>query len=137
MFRFVAYNGELIMEDFEYPIPRNLNECFDILDSFLEKSEEEERVWFKSADEKDAIVELHHTLGRWIRNAWGLWTKDTELYSILNGMGLWHPDDMSSVVLKSYHRKINGKELNLKEQVQHYTDFWKEYEKENGPVEKE
>jgi hypothetical protein len=55
----------------------------------------------------------------------------------MKGMGLWHADDMYSIVFTSYHRKINGKELGLKEQVQRHLDYWSEYEKINGPIEKD
>ena len=72
----------------------------------------------------------------WIRNEWGLWKKESDMYNYFYKMGLWHADDMSSVILTSYHRFINGKELSLKEQINHYLDYWKDYEKQNGPVEK-
>ena len=124
------------MEDNIYPIPKNLNECFDVLDEIFNESEEDKK-WLRSTSEEDVTNELHHGLGRWIRNSWGLWSKDTELYNVLHGMGLWHPDNMSSVITTSYHRKIHSKELNLKEQIQHHIDYWKDYEKTNGPVEKE
>lgn len=124
------------MDDNEYPIPSNLNECFEVLEDILSKSEEDKN-WFKTSAEDDVLGSLHHSLGTWIRNNWGLWKQDTELYNTLKRMGLWHADDMSGVIITSYHRKINGKELNIKEQIQHYTDYWKEYEKTNGPVEKD
>jgi hypothetical protein len=124
------------MYDNTYPIPNNLTECFSVLDELFNNSKEDEE-WFKTTNEDDAVSSLHTGLGGWIRSEWGLWSKDTELYSVLNNMGLWHADDMYSIVMTSYHRKINGKELNLKEQIQHHINYWKDYEKINGPVEKE
>lgn len=119
-----------------YPIPSNLNECFSALDEMFKESEED-KAWFLSQSEDEAVGAFHHGLGRWIRNNWGLWTKNSELYNLFNDMGLWHADDMSGVILTSYHRKINNKEINLKEQIQHYIDYWKEYEQTNGPVDKD
>jgi hypothetical protein len=126
----------VLMEDKEYSIPKNINESFLVLDEIFNESKEDQE-WFKSAEEEDAVTSLHNGLGRWIRNTWGFWTKDTEIYTVLKNMGLWHADDMYSIIMTSYHRKINGKELNLKEQIQHHINYWKDYEKINGPVEKE
>ena len=93
--------------------------------------------WFKSSIEDEAVSGLHNGLGRWIRNTWGFWSKDTELHETLKNMGLWHADDMYSVVMTSYYRKIHGSELKLKEQIQQHINYWKDYEKMNGPVEKD
>lgn len=123
------------MDDKKYPIPKSLNECFDVLNAIFQESEEDKN-WFKSSNEEDALISLHHKLGMWIRNEWGLWNKDSEMYRYFNKIGLWHADDMSNVILTSYHRFINGKELALKEQINHYLAYWKDYEKQNGPVEK-
>lgn len=118
-----------------YPVPTNLSECFMALDNIFSESAEE-ATWFKSTEEEEAVSAFHMGFGQDIRNKWGLWTRDTELYKVFSNMGLWHADDMSSVILTSYHRKINGRELALKEQVQYFMDYWKDYEKTNGPVEK-
>ncbi|MEK6829872.1 MAG: DUF6794 domain-containing protein [Nanoarchaeota archaeon] len=106
--------------------PNNLSECFEHLDKIISESEDAD--WFKSTDEEDAVIQSHHGLGRWIRNNWGLWSKDSKLFEYLSKLGLHHPDDMSSIILKSYHRHLNKKELGLDEQVKHYIDFWKEQE---------
>jgi len=123
------------MDDKLYPIPKNLNECFNVLDDiFIGAPEDLE--WFKVSIEDEAVSGFHSGLGTWIRNTWGLWEKSTELYSVLHDLGLWHADDMYSLIMTSYYRKIHGKELNLKEQIQHFISYWKDYEKMNGPVEK-
>lgn len=103
--------------------PNNLSECFEHLDKILIESEDGD--WFKGAEEKDAVIQSHHALGMWIRNNWGLWSKDSKLYDYLNKFGLVHPDDMSSFILTSYHRHLNKKELQLEEQVKYYIEFWK------------
>lgn len=126
----------IYMEDKTYPIPKNINESFSVLDEIFNESKEDQE-WFKAAAEDEAVSSLHSGLGRWIRNTWGFWTKDTDLYNTLKNMGLWHADDMYSLILTSYHRKLNGKELNLKQQIENHINYWKDYEKMNGPVEKE
>ena len=103
--------------------PNKLSECFEHLDKILSDSEDGE--WFKTAEEEDAVVQSHHGLGGWIRNNWGLWSADSKQYKHLNKIGLQHADDMSSLILTSYHRHLNKKELELDEQIKQYIEFWK------------
>lgn len=116
----------MIME--EIIQPKNLSECFEQLDSIM--SDADDADWFKNADEQEAVIKSHHGLGRWIRNNWGLWTQDSRLHEYFKNLGLTHPDDMSSVILTSYHRHLNNVELNLEEQIQHFIDFWEKEKKD-------
>lgn len=103
--------------------PTTLSECFKQLDKIFENSEDGD--WFKSAEERDAIVQSHHGLGQWIRNKWNLWEEESTLYQYFKKLGLHHPDDMSSVILTSYHRHINENEIELDSQIKKYIEFWK------------
>jgi hypothetical protein len=47
-----------------------------------------------------------------------------------NNMGIKHPDDMSSIILTSYHRHKNGKDIKLEEQIKVYQYFWKKSKKD-------
>lgn len=118
----------------EPKIPLNLNECFERLNEIMESAEDAE--WFKNTSEEEAVTNSHFGLGGWIRNNWKLWQKNEVLHQYFKNLGLWHADDMSSVILTSYHRFVNNKEINLNEQIKHYMEYWKEYEKENGPIDK-
>ena len=71
------------------------------------------------------LAGVNHGLGRWLRNSYGLWSK-TCLVKYFWDMGIVHPDDISAILLTSYHRFLNGKELKVKEQVKMYKVFWKE-----------
>lgn len=107
-------------------IPKTLEEAFDILDEMNIKDIED---WLKDEEGK-AIGQSHHGLGMWLRNNWGLWHSEpfwdkNTLNYWFNEMGIFHADDMSSIILTSYHRIKNGKEVKLEKQVQHYLDFWK------------
>ena len=103
--------------------PIKLSECFKQLDEILNEAPDGD--WFKEAEEDDAVNQSHHGLGTWIRNNWGLWEEDGQLHKYFTKLGLQHPDDMSSVILKSYHRHLNNKELGLDEQIKYYIKFWK------------
>lgn len=116
-------------------IPVNLTECFEVLDEVFSESEED-KSWFASSIEEEAVGSLHHNLGAWVRKEWGLWEKKSDIYNVFAKMDIWHADDMSSIILTCYHRRLNGKELKLSEQVQEYIQYWKNYEKLNGPIDK-
>jgi hypothetical protein len=99
-------------------IPNNLEECFEILKQELSAEDIE---YIKSMD---STAKLHHTLGRRIRNRWGFWS-ESKLKEYFKKMGLFHPDDMSGIILKSFHCHLKNKPLNLDEQVKYYQDYWK------------
>lgn len=44
----------------------------------------------------------------------------------LSEMGIFHPDDMSAIILDSYQRKLKGEEIKIEEQLKYYQDYWKE-----------
>lgn len=91
-------------------IPKNIEEAFAELDRMLEK------------DDKDYIIDvgpiaMHHTLGRWIRNNWGLWDDEAnDLKRIFTEIGISYPDDMSNYIIKWYiHHLKNDDDFYKKE----------------------
>ena len=61
----------------------------------------------------------------WIRNSWKLWSRG-KLSKYFNSIGVFHPDDMSGIILTSYYRHLKGQDRELEKQVKYYQDFWKE-----------
>ena len=61
--------------------------------------------------------------GLWMRNNWGLWG-GSRLSNYFNKLGVFHPDDMSGIILTSYYRYSLGKEIKLEEQISHYKSYW-------------
>lgn len=102
--------------------PKDLNHCFKALD---EMQAQDQTSWLQM-NEDDALSLSHHDIGQWIRNNWGLWEEKGELYLHFVSLGIKHPDDMSGIILTSYHRHKNNKDLNLKEQVKRYIKYWEE-----------
>src|SRR6185295_10267236 len=49
----------------------------------------------------------HDSLGRALRNCWGLWG-DGPLGEWFRRQGIQHPDDVSAIVLESFRRRLNG-----------------------------
>lgn len=66
----------------------------------------------------------HYGTGRWIRNNWGLWEEGSMLHKWFNNIGIYHPDDMSGIILETIHRILTGRSINLKEQIKSYQDYW-------------
>ena len=86
----------------EEKIPRNIDEAIAGLDSLISM---EDREYLK----ENGSVAVHHTLGRYIRNEWGLWT-GSELKNYLEKKGLVHPDDMSDYIIREYIDVLKGRE---------------------------
>jgi hypothetical protein len=110
-------------------IPKNLDECFVELKKILNPGELDK---FTTCSKKDLCL-YHHGLGQWMRNNWGLWT-ESDLKEHFKAMGLWHADDMSGVIIDSFHRHLRNEPLRVEEQVKQYLDYWKKMaeDKENG-----
>lgn len=103
--------------------PTNLSECFKSLDNIFSESLDGDD--WKDESEEKAVASSHHGLGQWIRNNWGLWDEENTLHQHFKELGLRHADDMSGVILTSYHRHINDKDIGLEGQINHYIEFWK------------
>ena len=109
-------------------IPTNLEECFIALNEMLGSEQVEE---FKGWDENSVVGKSHHSLGRFLRNEWGLWS-GSDLKTYFEGMGIKHADDMSGIIIDSYHRHLNGKPLDVEEQVNFYKNYWEKTKENNG-----
>lgn len=83
--------------------PNNLEECFNALNSLLDKEYIEE---IKDLDSRSRTIMYHHGLGTALRNNWGLW-KGSNLQTYLTDRGIMHPDDMSSTILQFYYDWLN------------------------------
>ncbi|SDY05723.1 hypothetical protein SAMN05444411_11610 [Lutibacter oricola] len=106
-------------------IPENLKESIKEVDKFYTDSLKTE---IKTLTENEYLANSHFGTGFWIRNNWGLW-KGSRLSRYFKRKGINHPDDISSIILKSYHRQLTGKNIDLKEQIKYYKDYWKESKK--------
>ena len=65
----------------------------------------------KAKEAKEFALQFHHGMGRYIRNTYGFWKGDTELYRWMVRQGVLAPDNMSHKVfleLYQYARKELG-----------------------------
>ncbi len=84
------------------PVPGNLDEAFEALEKMLSKEALET---FRSGSKAD-VVRYHLSLGMALRNRWGLW-QGSPLAKYFNEKGVFHPDDMSGIILGSFWRHLN------------------------------
>jgi hypothetical protein len=101
-------------------IPKDLDDCFKQIDGFWSDSTKME---VKQWSENEFTGKAHMGFGMWMRNNWQLWG-GSRLSKYFNDMGVYHPDDMSGIILDSYHRYLNGTDIKLEEQIKFYKDYW-------------
>jgi len=83
------------------PLPKTVDEAVDKLIQITSKSDLD---YIKRLAEKDLIL-LHHSLWRWIRNNYGLWSGNPELQTDTKEN---HPDDASFVIIEAIWKKLRG-----------------------------
>jgi len=91
-------NGE---EESNISVPKTVNEAISTLEKILSDEDKEYLL-------KNGAISMHSSLGRWIRNEWGLWT-DSELKNELKKKGVEHPDDMSNYIIEEFIKYWNNK----------------------------
>src|SRR5579885_1608223 len=99
--------------------PNNLEEAMAALKDVLSPQDQVEITRMT----KDELITLHHGLGRWIRNNWGLWAKG-ELYNHMKSLGFIHPDDMSQAIIHEYWNRMNNQPSTLKKEAEEYAKYW-------------
>lgn len=114
-------------------IPIDLSDAI----SFFEcKWPKEDLDGFKNKEENTATTELHFGTGMSIRNNWELWAGTSKISKYFRDLGIHHPDDMSSIILTSLHRKLNEKPIELEKQIKYYQGYWAESERKQKEKQK-
>lgn len=89
----------------------------------------------------DDMAKYHHGTGTNIRNAWGLWKKDSPLHKHLHErFGLSHADDLSGIIFYCFHKAINKEPwtYGVKKEVERYRKHWESFGYEiDGETKKE
>lgn len=95
------YDKEESEKGSEVPIPKTVDEAVKTLAKIVSKEDRDYLL-------ENGAISVHHSLGRWIRNEWGLWT-DSELKNELKKKGFEHPDDMSNYIIEEFIKYWNNK----------------------------
>jgi hypothetical protein len=101
-------------------VPKNIEECFEELDKMFSDSLKNEII---SMSEDEFSSSSHFGIGMWIRNYWVRNDDNTLKYYFYN-IGINHPDDMSGIILDSYHRYLTKQKIDLDSQIKYYHDYW-------------
>lgn len=92
--------------------PRDLDRALDALEN---KLTQKDIAWFRGRPESE-LPKLHLTLGGWIRSRW-CGRPESPLMQWFKARRVNHADDMSELVLRSFHRRLNGHPIDLEEQL--------------------
>ncbi|NLO70596.1 MAG: hypothetical protein GX102_06590 [Porphyromonadaceae bacterium] len=103
-------------------IPKDLSDCIEQIDIILPDTIKEMAIFWS---ESTFSANTHAGLGMWIRNNWGLW-RESRLSHYFNNLGVFHPDDMSDIILTSYHRSLTLNDIKLDEQLSAKKAYWKQ-----------
>jgi hypothetical protein len=109
-------------------IPKDLEDCFSQIDKFWNDSIKNQ---VKKWKEKEFTAKAHFGFGLWMRNNWKLWG-GSRLSKYFNNIGIYHPDDMSGIVLTSYYRYLKGMDIDLETQIKFYQDYWNKEKKQKN-----
>ena len=113
-------------------LPDNLDEAIEILKDFYSSKLDE----IKSLTEDSFSSSSHFGAGTFIRDSWFLWWHENhgykswpkekpKLIEFFNNLNIYHGDDISSIILISFHRSLNNKPINIEEQLKVYFNHWK------------
>lgn len=67
-----------------------------------------------------AVATAHLNIGQILRNEFSLWNPESDLAVFFQGWGITHADDMSAIILRVYHRKLNGRSVHLRSLLRQY-----------------
>ncbi len=101
--------------------PKNLNEAIIQLDKLFPDSTKQK---IAKMEENEFLGTSHLSTGMWIRNNWDLW-KSGDLSKYFNELGIYHPDDMSGIILRSFYRHIKSQDFELDNQIKFYKEYWR------------
>jgi len=95
-------------------IPKSLEDALAELDRLTSK---ESQATFRAMPEDQVYRRLFNSLRLWIVHNWGL-NGGSRLGHLFRPLQLRHPDDIAQVIIIAWHRKHNGKDIELKELVE-------------------
>ena len=95
-------------------IPQDLSDALVQLNQLVDR---DAKARFKAAPEEEAVHKLHFSFGRWIILNWGFY-EGSRLSDSLRKMGIFHPDYMARFIIRSFHRSLNGRPIDVKGQLE-------------------
>ena len=101
-------------------IPKDIDDAIECLDTLL--SEEDKQYAADSLTLESFCANTHFSIGMWMRNNWGLWG-GSRLQRYFTERKVYHPDDMSGIILEAYYKKkIKGMEYSIEDDIAKYSN---------------
>ncbi len=104
--------------------PRNIDEAIIIMD----KAYSNKRIYsdkykkeIYDMTESEFMTKSSFSTGLWIRYRWGL-SQGTKLSTYFNQMGIYHPRDMSDIILLCYYRHLHNQDYDLNQLIKYYQE---------------
>ena len=91
-------------------IPKDMAEAFNELNKKIDDGSKKK---FMTVPEEMAARRLHFSLGRWLITNWSFY-EGSRFAHYLREIGITHPDDMAQFTMRTYHRHLNKKPLDVK-----------------------
>jgi hypothetical protein len=112
--------------------PRNIEQAV----RYLAEDNSTEMVSIRTMnEEKFVLAMLHSVTAKEMRKQWGLWWVKGHQHAELpeecpriveqfHQMDITHPEDMTGIILRSFHRHLNGLPLDVDGQRYEYLNHW-------------
>lgn len=108
-------------------VPENLNQAIAYFNCSWSTTN---KTKFKQLTEAQMMTRCHLGIDMWLRNSWGLWKRDSKIYKHFDSLGVKHPEDISSIILRSYHRYLNKQDIRLKQQIAQIKQYWQQLKRQ-------
>lgn len=120
--------------------PRDLNDALNMLEASFGP---EGLAQMRNMSSEEFSTAIHMGTGMSVRNNWHLWwyedhgyeawpKKKPGLVAYFNSLGIYHADDISGILMKSFYRRVTGKPIDVEGQLPRYKNHWKGYGYKNG-----
>ena len=116
MFVFILVAGLSARNHHNRHSPKNLNEAIILLDKAYTIKEKKE---IFDMTESEYITKSQFSTGLWIRYNWGL-SQGTKLSRHFNDLGIYHPNDMTAIIVHSYYGHLHNQDFELDKQIKYY-----------------
>lgn len=98
-------------------------DIYDAMKELDKRTTEDFKTQIKGWKEQEAIYKSQATLGLILRHDWKLWN-GSRLSYYFNQKSITNANDMTDIIIRSYHRYLNGKPLDLEKQIKERIEYW-------------
>ena len=104
---------------------KNINEAMMQLDKvYTDKNKKE----IFDMTESEYTTKSRFSIGLWIRYHWGL-SQGNKLSKYFNDLGIYHPNDMSAIIIHCYYRHLHHQDFELNKLIKYYQNRRKSLQK--------